>query len=158
VKDLLTLAPADAGEGDELAEVRLSDKRTVKEHLDDLVGSRIRENMRIGSFARFRPEGSFIGAYVHHNRKIACLVELEGADLGARAPARELANDLGMQIAFHAQIAEGKLAKRLKEVVLLDQPFLKDEKVSVKQRVEAVAKEAGTPIRIRRFARIGAGA
>ena len=56
------------------------------------------------------------------------------------------------------QIAEGKLAKRLKEVVLLDQPFLKDEKVSVKQRVEAVAKAAGLEARIRRFARVGAGA
>jgi elongation factor Ts len=173
--------------------MRLSDGRTVKEHLDDLVGSRIRENMKIGSFGRFRPQGSYVGVYVHHNRKIACLVELEGKDLASRPAARELANDLGMQIAFHAQllaldkdgldpkwvakereiflaqsqdmpegkraqVAEGKLVKRLKEVVLLDQPFLKDEKVSVKQRVEAVARQAETPVRIRRFARVGAGA
>jgi elongation factor Ts len=192
-KDLLAKAPSDQGDGAALLAVKLSDGRTVQQHLDDLVGSRIRENMKIGSFARFRPQGSYVGTYVHHNRKIACLIELEGADLGSRPAAKELANDLGMQVAFHAQllalekggldaawldkereiflaqaqempegkraqIAEGKLAKRIKEVVLLDQPFLKDEKVSVKQRVEAVAKQAETPIRIRRFARIGAGA
>jgi elongation factor Ts len=192
-KDLLAKAPSDQGDGAALLAVKLSDGRTVQQHLDDLVGSRIRENMKIGSFARFRPQGSYVGTYVHHNRKIACLIELEGADLGSRPAAKELANDLGMQVAFHAQllalekggldaawldkereiflaqaqempegkraqVAEGKLAKRIKEVVLLDQPFLKDEKVSVKQRVEAVAKQAETPIRIRRFARIGAGA
>lgn len=193
-KDLLARAPADQGPGDSLHGMKLSDGRTVKEHLDDLVGKRIRENMKIGAFARFKPQpGGYVGLYVHHNRKIACLVDLEGKDVPSRAPAKELAKDLGMQIAFHsqllaldpkeldaawvakereiflaqvqdmpegkrAQIAEGKLAKRMKEVVLLDQPFLKDEKMSVKQRVEAVAKQAETALRIRRFARVGAGA
>lgn len=193
-KDLLSRAPADQGQGDALHGMKLSDGRTVKEHLDDLVGKRIRENMKIGVFARFKPQpGGYVGLYLHHNKKIACLVDLEGKEVGTRAPAKELAKDLGMQIAFHsqllaldgkdldaawvakereiflaqvqempegkrAQIAEGKLAKRMKEVVLLDQPFLKDEKVSVKQRVEAVGKQAETALRIRRFARVGAGA
>ncbi len=193
-KDLLAKAPADQGQGDALHPMKLSDGRTVKDHLDDLVGKRIRENMKIGSFARFRPQpGGYVGLYVHHNRKIASLVDLEGKDLPARASVKELAKDLGMQIAFHAQllaldpkeldpawvakereifvaqaqempegkraqIAEGKLGKRMKEVVLLEQPFLKDEKVSVRQRVEAIGKQAETPLRIRRFARVGAGA
>jgi elongation factor Ts len=193
-KCVLAAAPADKGTGDALQGLRLQDGRTVKDHLDDLVGKRIRENMRIGSFARFKPQpGGYIGIYVHHNRKIASLVDFEGRDVPASAPARDLAKDLGMQIAFQhqlmaleskelppewvakereiflaqvqdmpegkrAQIAEGKLAKRMKEVVLLDQPFIKDEKSSVKQRVDAVAKEAGITLRLRRFARIGAGA
>ncbi len=192
-KDLLARAPSDQGQGDALHAMKLSDGRTVKDHIDDLVGKRIRENMKIGSFARFKPQGGYVGIYVHHNKKIASLVEFEGKDLGAKAPVKELAKDLGMQIAFHAQllaldakeldpawvakereifvaqvqdmpeakraqIAEGKLVKRMKEVVLLDQPFIKDEKSSVKQRVEAVAKQAETPLRIRRFARVGAGA
>ncbi|MFI5403626.1 MAG: translation elongation factor Ts [Planctomycetota bacterium] len=193
-KDLLSKAPADQGQGDALHAMKLSGGGTVKDQLDDLVGKRIRENMKIGVFARFKPQpGGYVGLYVHHNRKIACLVDLEGKDVGSRAPAKELAKDLGMQIAFHAQllaldtkeldaawvakereifvaqvqempeakraqIAEGKLAKRMKEVVLLEQPFLKDEKMSVKQRVEAVAKQAETTLRIRRFARVGAGA
>lgn len=192
-KGVLAGAPADKGEGDALHGIKLADGRTVKDHLDDLVGKRIRENMKIGSFARFKPDGGYVGLYVHHNNKIACLVDLEGKDLASRAPVMELAKELCMQIAFQhqlmaleskeipadwiakereiflaqvqdmpegkrKQIAEGKLAKRLKEVVFLDQPFIKDDKVSVKQRVEAVAKQAETPMRIRRFARIGAGA
>jgi len=194
VRGILAGASSDKGSGEELHELKLEDGRTVKDHLDDLVGKRVRENMKIGSFARFKPQaGGYVGLYLHHNKKIACLVDLEGKDLASKAPVKELAKDLGMQIAFHAQllalepkeldagwiakereifvaqvqdmpeakraqIAEGKLAKRLKEVVLLEQPFLKDEKMSVKQRVEAVGKEAGAAVRIRRFARIGAGA
>ncbi|HEX5136436.1 MAG TPA: translation elongation factor Ts [Planctomycetota bacterium] len=194
VRGVLAAAPSDKGSGEALHGLRLEDGRTVKDHLEDLVGKRIRENMKIGSFARFKPQaGGYVGLYVHHNRKIACLVDLEGKDVASKPPVKELAKDLGMQIAFHAQllaldpkeldpewvakereifvaqvqdmpegkraqIAEGKLSKRMKEVVLLEQPFLKDEKTSVKQRVEAVGKEAGTSVRIRRFARVGAGA
>jgi len=193
-KGVLAAAPRDQGGGEDLHPLKLADGRTVKDHLDDLVGKRVRENMKIGEFARFRPAtDGYVGAYVHHTGKIAALVEFEGKDLASRAPVRDLAKDLGMQIAFQrqlmaleakeldaafvakereiflaqvqdmpeakrGQIAEGKLAKRLKEVVLLDQPFIKDEKVSVKQHVEAVAKGAETPVRIRRFARVGAGA
>jgi len=191
---VLASAPADQGTGDALQDLRLEDGRTVKDHLEDLVGKRIRENMKVGSFARFKTQpGGYIGIYVHHNKKIASLVDLEGKDIASKAPVKELAKDLGMQIAFQhqlmaleskelppewvakereifvaqvqdmpenkrAQIAEGKLAKRMKEVVLLDQPFIKDDKSSVKQRVDAVAKEAGIALRLRRFARIGAGA
>jgi len=192
-RDLLDRAPADEGEGDALASLKLSDGRTVQEHLDELVGSKIRENMRIGDFARFRPEQGCVVTYVHHNRRVACMVELGGAALDGNEAAQELGRDLGMQIAFHAQvraltkdgldpawvekereifvaqvqdmpepkrkpIAEGKLAKRLKEVVLLDMPFVRNEKETVQQHVEAVAREAGTPITVRRFARIAAGA
>ena len=57
-----------------------------------------------------------------------------------------------------AMIADGKLKKRLKDVVLLDMPFIMNDKVSVKQQVEAVAKDAGAEMSIKRFARIGAGA
>jgi elongation factor Ts len=57
-----------------------------------------------------------------------------------------------------AAITEGKLQKRLREVVLLEQPFVKDESRTVRQQVEAVAKGLGTTLEIRRFARISAGA
>jgi elongation factor Ts len=193
VKGLYADAPAERGDGASLASLGLADGRTVAEHLDELVGSKVRENMMLGSFACFKTGQGYVANYVHHNGRIACLVELSGETLGEHEPVRTLGNELGMQIAFHAQlralvgdeldaewvakereiylaqvqdmpeerrekIAEGKLAKRLKEVVLLDQPFIKNEKESVKQHVAAVAKEAGTAIEVRRFARIAAGA
>jgi elongation factor Ts len=190
---LFDKAPADRGDGAALGGMALRDGRTVKAHLDELVGGKIRENMKIGDFARFRPKEGQVAVYVHHNRRIACLVELKGKGLGENDVVRELGNDLGMQIAFHAQlqglteddldsawvekekeiflaqaeampadkrekIAQGKLGKRLKEVVLLEQPFIKNEKVTVRQHVADVAKAAGTKVEIARFARIGAGA
>ncbi len=193
VKQLYANAPADCGDGDSLAGFGLADGRTVAQHLDELVGSKIRENMKVGEYACFKTGQGYVASYVHHNTKIACLVELGGEALGEHPAVRTLGNELGMQIAFHNQlraldrdglddewvgkereiflaqvqdmpeerrekIAEGKLAKRLKEVVLLDQPFIKNEKESVKQHVAAVAKEAGTDIEVRRFARIAAGA
>ena len=192
-KALHAKAPADAGEGDALNGVALADGRTVKEHLDELVGSKIRENMKVGEFARFKPKEGTVAVYVHHNNRIACLVELAGSGLKDNDAVAELGNDLGMQIAFHSQlqgltekdldakwvekerqiflaqsenmpedkrdkIAAGKLAKRLKEVVLLDEPFTKNEKVSVQQHVAEVAKQAGVKVSIARFARVGAGA
>lgn len=193
VEQLYGNAPADRGDGGSLAEFALADGRTVAQHLDELVGSKIRENMKVGEYACFKTGQGYVASYVHHNTKIACLVELGGQALGEHEVVRTLGSELGMQIAFHNQlraldrdglddawvgkereiflaqvqdmpedrrqkIAEGKLAKRLKEVVLLDQPFIKNEKESVKQHVAAVAKEAGKDIEVRRFARIAAGA
>lgn len=192
-RQLYEAAPADRGDGESLAGFGLADGRTVAQHLDELVGSKIRENMKVGEYACFKTTQGYVASYVHHNTKIACLVELGGETLGEHEIVRTLGHELGMQIAFHSQlraldrdgldeewvgkereiflaqvqdmpeerrdkIAEGKLAKRLKEVVLLEQPFIKNEKASVKQHVAAVAKEAGTAVEVRRFARIAAGA
>lgn len=194
VKQLFANAPADQGDGASLASFQLSDGRTVQEHLDELVGSKIRENMKLGDWARFRAPDGLVSTYVHHNQKIACLVELAGENLAGHDAVAAMGNDLGMQVAFHAgvqaltqdgidpawiekereifvaqvqdmpeerrgKIAEGKLAKKLKEVVLLDMPFIKAEgKESVAEHVAAVAKETGTGVTVKRFARIGAGA
>jgi len=193
VKQLYDDPPAERGDGGMLAGLVMPGGKTVKEVLDELVGSKIRENMKVGDFAVFKQEQGYVSTYVHHNRKIACLVELEGKDLATHDAARALGHELGMQVAFHTQlqglsrddldpgwvakereifvaqakdmpedkrekIAEGKLAKRLKEVVLLDQPFIKNEKESVKKHVEAVAREHELSVEIGRFARIGAGA
>lgn len=191
-KDLFAKAPADQGGGDSLADFRLSDGSTVKQRLQDLA-LKIRENIQVGRYARFPGGNGLVAVYVHHNGKIACLVDLAGDGLAARDAVKELGNDLGMQIAFHAdvqaltrdqldpmwvakerevfaaqaaempedkraKIAEGKLAKRLKDVVLLEQPFIKNDKESVQQHVAGVAKQVGTAVSVRRFARIAAGA
>ncbi len=193
-------APAASGDGKAIADLKLSDGRTVTEHLDELVGSKIRENMKVGDWACFKPdggtaggsEGGMVSTYVHHNGKIACLVELTGDGLTGHDKIAELGNDLGMQIAFHAdvqamtrdeldqewvakereiflaqvenmpedkraQIAEGKLSKRLRDVVLLEQPFIKNEKESVQKHIDTVANEAGVGVAMARFARIAAG-
>jgi elongation factor Ts len=55
------------------------------------------------------------------------------------------------------KIVEGKVAKWLKEVCLLEQPSVLDGDKSVEQLRQAVAKEAGTEITLTRFVRYQCG-
>ncbi len=192
-KQLLANAPGERGNGDDLTNFKMPDGRTVGEQLDELVGSKIRENMKVGDWAMFQPDNGVVATYMHHNKKIAGLVELSGSDLSGHDGVGELGNDLGMQIAFQAglkvlrrdqlddafiakereifvaqaenmpedkreKIAEGKLNKALKEYVLLDQPFIKNDKVSVEKHVADVGKNTGAEVALTRFARIAVGA
>ena len=50
------------------------------------------------------------------------------------------------------KIAEGKLRKWFEEVVLLNQPYFRDEDVSVEQHRAALSSEMGENIEIKRFA------
>ena len=43
-------------------------------------------------------------------------------------------------------IVQGKINKHLAEICFMDQPFVKDDKVSVSKKMEAVAKDAGTKL------------
>ncbi len=55
------------------------------------------------------------------------------------------------------KMVEGKLQKYLKENVLLDQPFVKDDKRSVGQLVKDVSAKVGENIVVRRFQRFEIG-
>ncbi len=52
-----------------------------------------------------------------------------------------------------AKIVEGRIAKRLKEMALLEQPFIKDSSINVEELVKQVAGKIGENIRVRRFTR-----
>ncbi len=191
-EDLYDNAPADTGTGESLRDFELASGGTVTEKQEEFA-LKIRENIQVGAYARFRPSNGLVASYVHHTQKIACLVEFAGDDLADHDAVSELGHHLGMQIAFHKdvralrredldqdwvakereifyaqtekmpedkrdQITEGKLSKHLKEVVLLDQPFIKQDKETVRKRVEAVAGETGTNLSLARFARVAAGA
>ncbi|MDE3076932.1 MAG: translation elongation factor Ts [Chloroflexota bacterium] len=55
------------------------------------------------------------------------------------------------------KIIEGRLQKRLQEVVLLKQPYVKDPERTVEDLVKEKSGKFGEPIRIRRFARFELG-
>ncbi len=52
---------------------------------------------------------------------------------------------------------EGRLNKRLEEVVLLKQPYIKDPGKSIEDLVKEKSGKFGEPIRIRRFTRYELG-
>ncbi|NPB05069.1 MAG: elongation factor Ts [Aquificae bacterium] len=55
------------------------------------------------------------------------------------------------------RIAEGKLKKFFQEKTLLEQPFIKEEKKSIRKLVDEVSKKVGGKVTIRRFARFELG-
>jgi elongation factor Ts len=125
-----------------------------------LVG-KIGENISIRRFARLQAAGRLL-SYVHGGSKIGVLVDLTGGDdaLGKdlamhiaagkpkalradgvpaediareRSIAQQKAAESGKPDEIQARMIEGAVQKFLKEVTLLGQPFVKDDKVSVEQ-------------------------
>ena len=145
-RDVATLSQLDAGGiGVEAARLELI--------------SKIGENVQVRRFLRMRPAGSCCGAYRHGSR-IGVLVDLEGGDAGlARdlamhvaatrpvclgrddAPAELLARerkiltaqaeDSGKPAGIVAKMVEGRLNKYVREIALLEQPFVKDDEQTV---------------------------
>ena len=56
-----------------------------------------------------------------------------------------------------AKMIEGRLKKELKEFCLVEQPYVKDTDMTVKQYIESVAKVVGAPISIARIVRFETG-
>ena len=55
------------------------------------------------------------------------------------------------------RIVEGRINKRLKELVLLEQPYIKDSSLSVEQLVKQTAGKIGENLKVRRFTRYTLG-
>ena len=55
------------------------------------------------------------------------------------------------------KIVEGRITKRLKELVLLDQPYIKDSALTVEELVKQAAGKIGENIKVRRFTRYTLG-
>jgi len=128
-----------------------------------LVG-KVGENITPRRFIRYQTTGQIV-SYVHSGR-IGVLLDLQGGDealgkdlamhIAANKPkalnasgidaalievekrvAIEKAKEAGKPEAMLEKIAEGTVQKFLKEVTLLNQPFVKDDKVSVEQLLKA---------------------
>ena len=56
------------------------------------------------------------------------------------------------------KIVEGKMAKFYEEVCLLEQPFIKEQSVSIKELIAQKVGKLGENITVRRFARFKVGA
>jgi elongation factor Ts len=132
--------------------------KSVEETRTELVG-KIGENMSIRRFVRLAANGKF-ASYIHGN-KIGVLVDVSGDEAIAkdiamhiaaskpksldasgvsqelidteRRVAIEKAKEAGKPEAMLDKIAEGTVQKFLKEVTLLSQPFVKDDKQTVEQ-------------------------
>ena len=140
--------------------------KTVEETRTELVG-KIGENMSIRRFARLSAQGKF-ASYIHGS-KIGVLVDVSGDEAIAkdiamhiaaskpksldatgvsqdlidteRRVAIEKAKEAGKPEAMLEKIADGTVQKFLKEVTLLSQPFVKDDKQTVEQVLKSKASQ-----------------
>ncbi len=55
------------------------------------------------------------------------------------------------------KIVEGRISKRLRELALIEQPFIRDSSISVEQLVKQVAGQIGENLKVRRFTRYTLG-
>ncbi len=70
---------------------------------------------------------------------------------------REQARASGKPDNVIEKMVEGRLRKFYEDVVLLEQPYVRDEESRVKQVIDAAAKELGTPVRVAAFVRFALG-
>mgnify|MGYP001793797639 FL=1 len=55
------------------------------------------------------------------------------------------------------KIVKGRIEKRLKEITLMNQPFIRNPKLSVEEQIKQVVSVVGESIRVRRFVRFVLG-
>jgi elongation factor Ts len=63
----------------------------------------------------------------------------------------------GKKDEMKAKIVEGRIGKRLKELALLDQPYIRDGSLTLGELVKQTAAKTGENIRVRRFTRYTLG-
>ena len=137
---------------------------TVEETRRALVG-KIGENMSIRRFARFQAKGG-LTSYIHGGSKVGVIVDITGGDeqlardlamhIAASKPvslsrdqvpaeliekersiATQKAAESGKPAEIVTRMIEGSVQKFLKEVTLLGQTFVKDDKQTVEQLLKA---------------------
>ena len=142
---------------------------SVEDTRKALIG-KIGENMSIRRFVRVPAKGS-LNSYIHGGSKVGVLIDITGGDvtlakdismhIAASKPvalssagvpaelvekereiARQKAAESGKSAEIVAKMVEGSAAKYLKEVALLSQPFVKDDKLTI----EALMKSKGASI------------
>ncbi|MDB5807447.1 MAG: tsf [Betaproteobacteria bacterium] len=137
---------------------------TVEEVRKALVG-KIGENMSFRRFARFEAKGR-LTQYIHGGSRVGVMIDVSGGDeqlakdlamhIAASKPvslskeevpaeliekersiAAQKAAESGKPAEIVQKMVEGSVAKYLKEVTLLGQPFVKDDKQLVEQLLKA---------------------
>ncbi len=173
--EAVAAAAAAAGAGDvaDLAGVTLADGSTVEEARTELI-TKVGENISVRRLASIENEGP-IGFYTH-GAKIGAIVALEGGDeelardvamhVAASNPTcidedgvpadvlekeRRILTEQAQESGKPAEIIEkmigGRIAKFLKEITLVGQPFVKDPDVTVGKLLDGKGAKATSFIR-----------
>ncbi len=151
------------------ARAEAKSSRAAKE---GLVGSYIHMNGRIGVLVELNCESDFVA----RNCEFQDLVKELGLQIAAAKPRWIASTDVPADIVakekeiilaqlgdmkkppqIMEKIVQGKLGKFFEEVCLLDQPYIRDDKLKVRDLITQLVAKMGENIKIGRFARFEIG-
>jgi len=174
-KKALEESGGDAAKAEELLRVKYAaraDKRADRAagqgvieiylHFNGRVGTMVELNSEtdfVANTAEFRQLAKDLALHVASARPIAVRIEDVPADIierERRVYAAQVAEEKKPE-AVRQKIVDGKLKKFYQENVLLEQPFVKDDKMTVGDLVKALSGKTGEKVEIRRFARFELG-
>ena len=147
-------------------------RKMSREAAEGIVGSYIHLNGKLGVLVEVNCESDFVA----RNEEFKELVKNIAMHIAAFNPKYISSEDVTPEIMEQEKeiireqfkdskkppeiiekIVQGKLDKFYEEVCLLEQPYVKDDKVSVKQLISSYIAKFGENIRIKRFARYELG-
>lgn len=150
-----------------------AEKKSARVAAEGAVGSYIHTGSRVGVLLELNCETDFVargdlfqGLLKDLSMQVAACpsVEYVSVDqipesIATKEKEIEMGRDdlSGKPDQIKAKIVEGRIGKRLKEMALLEQPFIKDSSINVEELVKQVAGKIGENIRVRRFTRYTLG-
>jgi elongation factor Ts len=173
-KKALTEANGDMAKAEELLRVKLGSKAgkaasritaegVVAIHMEGGVGALVEVNCETDFVAR----GELFQELLRNvAMQIAACPNVEyvttdeiPAEVAEREKAIEMGRDdlSGKKPEMKIKIVEGRIGKRLKEMALLEQPFIRDPNMTLGELVKQAAGKTGENIQVRRFTRYTLG-
>jgi elongation factor Ts len=150
-----------------------AEKKASRVAAEGLVGSYIHTGGRIGVLVEVNCETDFVARGDRFQELVrnvamqiaACpnveYVKVEDIPEAVVTKEKEIEmgrDDLGNKpVNIKEKIVQGRIEKRLKELSLLDQPFVRDQGITVEELVKQTVAELGENIQIRRFVRFVLG-
>ncbi|MFN6340466.1 MAG: translation elongation factor Ts [Cyanobacteriota bacterium] len=150
-----------------------AEKKSGRTAAEGIVGSYIHTGGRVGVLVEVNCETDFVARgdlFQELVRNVAMQVaacpnveyvstEEIPPEVVEREKSIEMGRDdlAGKKDEMKAKIVEGRIGKRLKELALLDQPYIRDGSLTLGELVKQTAAKTGENIRVRRFTRYTLG-
>jgi elongation factor Ts len=168
-----------AGDADKAVEwlrqkgIATAEKKSGRTAAEGSIGSYIHTGARVGVLVEVNCETDFVArgeVFQELLRNVAMQIAacpgvefVNVADIPADVSEREKSIEMGRDDLagkpdqMKVKIVEGRIGKRLKELALMDQAFIKDTSITVGEMVKQVAGKVGENIQVRRFVRFNLG-
>jgi elongation factor Ts len=150
-----------------------ADKKAGKTAAEGLVGSYIHIGGRVGVLVEINCQTDFVARneafkalvsnvamQIAANSNVEYVrVEDIPAEIAEKEKAIEMGKDdlSGKPDAIKEKIVQGRIDKRLKEMCLMDQPYIRDQNITVAELVKQNVAQLGENIQVRRFVRFVLG-